>query len=663
MDFFQAQEDAQRRTSHLALLFAAAVLAIIVVIYGAFHFALYFEARPGRDAAFHPELFAVVAGGVLLLVGAGSAFRMLQLRRGGAAVAELLGGRRVSPQTTDGDERRFLNVVEEMAIASGVPVPAVYVLDREVGINAFAAGHTIHDAAVAITRGTLARLSRDELQGVVAHEFSHILNGDMRLNLRIMGLLFGILLLAVVGRGLLRAGTSGSRSRREKGGGGPIILIGIVLIVVGYIGVFFGRLIQAAISRQREFLADAAAVQFTRNPAGIAGALKVIGASMEGSRIENPHAEEAGHLFFANRARSAFAGLMATHPPLTERIRRIEPAFDGSFDGISLHPPEHEPELPAAVAGLASSLASPITSAAGGHVARPPAGVVAPLQFLASVGAPTADHLRSAGNILAALPDSLREAARSVDDVPALIFALLHDPAAAGAAKGAAAIRHFGGDTTLARTEALAAQVRAPGAMKRYPLLKLALPTLRTLPAERARALSATVDALIHADGEVDAFEHALSLLLERQLGVQPPRRTRRTVRSLGRLRDPLQLVLSALAYTGADDDDAAADDAAADDTAATALAAGTRMLPPGAPPLRLRSSEEVTPAAVREALAQLAAGTPEIRRRILLCATHVVAADGEIRDSEAEQLRAIAAAIDCPVPTLLETAEPTSAA
>lgn len=335
MDFFEAQDVARRRTRLLVILFVAAVVLIILIIYIVVHYLR--GPRPGE--VIDPVLLAVVAGGVVLLVGTGSGYRTLQLRRGGPAVAELLGGRRISPTTTDPAERRLVNVVEEMAIASHIPVPAIYVLDNEEGINAFAAGHSPTDAAVTVTHGTLQALTRDELQGVIAHEFSHIFNGDMRLNLRLMGLLFGILLLAVLGRILLYTGPRGAYrggTNRRGGGGGQIVLIGLALLLVGYIGVFFGRLIQAAISRQREYLADAAAVQFTRNPQGIAGALKKIGASLEaggpGAQIANAHAEEANHLFFARGIGGLATRLFASHPPLVERIRRIDPTFDGHFE-------------------------------------------------------------------------------------------------------------------------------------------------------------------------------------------------------------------------------------------------------------------------------------------------------------------------------------------
>ena len=258
MDFFQAQDSARTRTKTLIVLFVAAVAAII----GAIYFLLHVTFGPGPAGPIDPGMLVAVAVGTILLVSTGSTVRTLQLRQGGSRVAEMLGGRRVAPNTMDEHERRLVNVVEEMAIASGTPVPAIYVLDSEAGINAFAAGYTLDDAAVAVTRGTLHNLTRDELQGVIAHEFSHILNGDMRLNVRLLGLLFGILLLAILGRGLLH----GSRGGGRRNGAGQVALIGIGLVAIGYIGVFFGRLIQAAVSRQREYLADASAVQFTRAP-------------------------------------------------------------------------------------------------------------------------------------------------------------------------------------------------------------------------------------------------------------------------------------------------------------------------------------------------------------------------------------------------------------
>ena len=300
MDFFARQDQARKKTKLLVFYFVVAVILIValnylvalVVFSGA-------QARQHRDDRYeaatplvlwNPPVFLGATLITLAIVSIGSVFKISQLAGGGSVVAESMGGRLVNSNTTDPDERKLLNVVEEMAIASGVPMPQVYVLDNEEGINAFAAGHTTGDAAVGVTRSCITKLSRDELQGVIGHEFSHILNGDMRLNIQLMGVLFGILCLATIGRILLYVRGGNSRDKNM------LPIIGIALLIIGSVGVFFGRLIQAAVSRQREFLADASSVQFTRNPAGLSGALQKIGGY--GSKMESPNAPDAGHLVF-----------------------------------------------------------------------------------------------------------------------------------------------------------------------------------------------------------------------------------------------------------------------------------------------------------------------------------------------------------------------------
>ena len=272
---------------------------------------------------------------------------------GGTVVAERLGGRRVFPNTIDPAERRLLNVVEEMALASGVPVPPVFLLSEEQGINAFAAGYSPSDAVVGVTRGCAEQLTRDELQGVVAHEFSHILNGDMRLNMRLIGVLHGILLMGLIGRELLRLGAFGGGGALATKTTAPphLLVIGLAFMIIGFLGLFIGNLIKAAVSRQREYLADASAVQFTRNPEGIAGALKRIGAAVFGSKLATPRAAEASHMYFAE----GISSLFATHPPLNDRIARIEPQWDGKYPAA----------LPAdAVVGIGSDAAAQLWAAA-----------------------------------------------------------------------------------------------------------------------------------------------------------------------------------------------------------------------------------------------------------------------------------------------------------
>ena len=323
------------------------------------------------------------------------------------------------PTTTDPDERKLRNVVEEMAIAAGVPVPQVYLLPEERAINAFAAGHSTSDAVVAVTAGAVRLLTRDELQGVIGHEFSHILNGDMRLNLRLMGIIFGILCLAVIGRVLLY---TRSRSSKDKN---PLPLLGLALIVIGWIGVFFGRLIQAAVSRQREFLADASSVQFTRNPAGLAGALRKIGGLSFGSKLEAAHAEEASHMFFGNGMGESFFHLMDTHPPLAERIRAIDPSFDGTFPPVSVA--EVEQPAPRVAPPQRSPLPFPfpgLPRAQGGLAGLAPP-IIAAQTVMANTGNPTPAHLRYAEGLRVTIPASLQAAAREGLGASTLVYALL----------------------------------------------------------------------------------------------------------------------------------------------------------------------------------------------------------------------------------------------
>src|SRR5690554_1486975 len=332
MDFFQHQDEAKKRTTLLVVLFALAVVSLIVLL-NLLIAAFFIGGGEGGTANvinhLRLEQWLVVSAIVLVGIGGASLFRWLQLRGGGKVVAQSLGGRLVHPDSADFYEQRLLNVVEEIALAAGVPVPPVYLLEEE-GINAFAAGYNLSDAVIGVTRGCMQKLNRDQLQGVIAHEFSHIFNGDMRLNIRIMALLFGILFITLIGRLFIDASYTRSYSSRSKNDNRMAgALFGVALIVIGYCGVFFGNLIKAAVSRQREFLADASAVQYTRNPDGIAGALKVI--AMEGSRVNSSASGEAAHLFFGSAFSNQLFSLFSTHPNIDDRIRRIEPNWNGQY--------------------------------------------------------------------------------------------------------------------------------------------------------------------------------------------------------------------------------------------------------------------------------------------------------------------------------------------
>lgn len=657
MDFFEAQARAKKRTSRLVVLFALAVAGTILASYAAAligfgaagesrhtrRYSSYDDAAPAALALWQPGLFLGVSAAVLAIVGLASLAKWSQFSAGGSAVAESVGGRRVDPHTTDLRERRLLNVVEEMAIASGTPVPAVYVLDDEPAINAFAAGLTTSDAVVTITRGTLEKLNRDELQGVVGHEFSHILNGDMRLNLRLTALLFGILVLGLTGRGILwslRGARFSNRGNKNSGGiVAAILFAGLALLIIGYVGYFFGRLIQAAVSRQREFLADASAVQFTRNPPGLTGALKKIGGYALGSKLETSKAAAIGHFFFAQSFRSGFTGLWATHPPLEERIRAIDPAFDGKM----FEPPERVDvrEESFVSAGLAPAPARSPNS--DRRTPIPPTGAFSPAAAVASAGTLTPEQIANAGSLLAAVPPRLRDAARSPAEAPALLYGLLLDAAPAVRQQQRASIAAHAGPDALAALDRLTPDLRTLAPAHKLPLVQLALPALQTLPPATVEPFLATLDELVHADGCVSPFEFALQKLLTRSLALgRKPTDAVVQYYSFNALVAPISAVLSALAH-------AATRDAA---EARDAFAAGAAQIKL----IERQLAFDPHPcdfAALDAALDQLAAASGPIKQRTLVAAAHVVSANGSVSVEEAELLRAVSAALDVPMPPL----------
>ncbi|OAM90208.1 M48 family metallopeptidase [Termitidicoccus mucosus] len=655
MDFFQAQDHARKKSGRLVFFYLAAVVAIILSIYAVLILALTETSADGYpyppDAPFlvrywDPQLFLGTAGITIAVIALGSLFKIISLRGGGGVVARSVGGILVTPGTTDPQKRRLVNVVEEMAIASGVRVPEIYILPEE-GINAFAAGYSPDDAAVAVTQGALDTLTRDELQGVVAHEFSHILNGDMRLNIRLIGLLFGILLLTLIGRVVLRAAaSSGSRRSGDKKGGGAaaFLVLGLALIIIGYLGVFFGRLIQAAVSRQREFLADASAVQFTRNPDGIAGALRKIGARATGSRIANAHATETSHMFFASALRSSFGGLFATHPPLAERIKAIDPSFDGNFSA-KLKPradagepparkPRPSPPPPLPVIGAAI----PGVGGATGAATPPP---IPSAEFLAALAVASAPDPSLGAETLKTIPPALRETAHDPERVRALILALLRDPADAAVA----AKQQTVADGVLATTEREAYAAALPPAAAlparaRLPLLDLALPALRTLPPAQIESFLQAVDAFIAADGKTSLAEFALRRVIQRNL--RPPERNPRLVTAAAPLAAEIGLLLSALAHAGA----------AVPESAVRAFAAGAEKFDEVTrAKLALLPVGNADPDALIRALDHLDHASPAIKKTLLSALIAAASSDASIAPAEIEIIRATAAALNCPAP------------
>lgn len=645
MDFFQSQDDARRRSKLLLVYFLLAIVGIIATLYGvslAVEAALMSEqSQPGGAIkAWDPRQLGLVSLATLAVIFCGSGFKTLQLMRGGEAIALDLGGRPLDASTSDLDERRLLNTVEEMAIASGCPVPKVFLLEDE-SINAFAAGNTPGDAVIGVTKGCVQTLNRDELQGVIAHEFSHILNGDMRLNLRIVGLLFGILLIAILGQTLLRASWYSGRGRNGRDLGTALAGAGLALYLIGYIGVFFAHLIKAALSRQREFLADASAVQFTRNSDGIGGALKKIGGLSSGSLISSPKAEEASHMFFANGLASRFSSLFASHPPLDVRIRKIDPRWDGHYPEVSTRGVSHgwergrgrkagPPPIPSRSPGAVDSA---LTS-----------GLHDKNSVLRSFEGPVHQELDTAQQLRRALPSEWTEDLRHPAGAQALVLALLLSRDNQAPEEGFAKLRSGTEQPIYKEAERLAREFRELHSGSKLALLDLAIPALRQLSPEQYDRFHELTEKLIRSDAQVDLFEFALQKALTRHLDrafsrSPPPRIGNASPRQL---RQSASVLLSTMAGVGAADR-ASTQEAFARGAAVLQKATGLQaaLLPPDSCGL-----DEID-----QALDQFNLARPAAKRALLEACADAAMADGTINSQEAELLRAIADTVGVSLP------------
>lgn len=634
MNFFELQHQARRKTGVLVVYFTTAVVLIVVAVNALTWVAM--SANPGR----HPVSFQQWMGepggvwitlAVLGLIMSGTLYTSYQLRGGGRALADMVGARRISSGTEDVNERRLMNVVEEMSIASGTPVPAVYVMDNEPGINAFVAGYRPTETVLVATRGALESLDRDELQGVIGHEYSHVLNGDMRINLRLMGILAGILLIAQFGRLLMR---SSGRSRGR--GGGQAVLIGLGLFVIGYIGVIFGSLIKAAVSRQRELLADASSVQFTRNPDGIAGALWKIREHEGGSLLNSARADDVSHFCFGDSVTSHFGSLMATHPPLEERIKLVNPTF---MARMRFGKPDRKMAEQATTPTPAPVSAQSKPSAFISQAAVGAAAVAA----AESIGRVTPEHVNYAQTLHKALPQTLLDAVHEGTSARCAVYALVLAGTEADQQEAATkAITQAEGADAARKALQLVGDVNRAGRQARLAILNLAMPALKEMPPGDRDKFLVTVETLTRVDQRYTVFEFALYNILREHLSEDAHRKPKVSYFKYEPVLDDIRMVLSVLARVGAEDEQAAE------------AAYRKVMVQFDRNSESLLDKSKCTFNALGDALGRLNELTPMLKQSVIQACADCILDDGKVLPAEAELLQAIALCLDCPMPPLM---------
>jgi Zn-dependent protease with chaperone function len=638
LNFFQAQDNARKNTFRLVLLFSLAVIGLILLT-NLFLLIVYTFAKTNQ-LVFSPQAlyhyytwkeFTLVSVGVCLFVLGGSLYKIQALSGGGPAIAQMLGGQLIPQSTRDRQQRQLLNVVEEMAIAAGMPIPQVYLLN-ETSINAFAAGMTSSNAVIGITQGALQRLDRDELQGVIAHEFSHIANGDMRINIRLMGILHGILLIGLMGYFLFRSLRFAGRSRNSKGIGGiaAIAAIGVGLMIIGYAGSFFGQWIKAVVSRQREYLADSSAVQFTRNKDGIADALKKIGgAGNAGSYLDSRSAPEYSHAYFANGISSFWQSLLSTHPPLDERIKRIEPAWDGKFLSSEIKPDRDIDAADSPQPGLS-------------QVAVTAAVLTSVEQAISQVGTLNEQNIEYVHQLIVAMPVAIREASQDPYSARALIYAaLLGMQKDNNAARGA--LENLVDPDLTALTLAFLPQLSTMEDRFRFPLLELCASVLRELSPNQFVQFKTVVEHIIASDKSVNLREWVVQRFLLQQLdeyfGFRKPIKAKHA--SLEVVRNEVGIILSLIAHIEHKGDDAAS--AAFNSGAEEAGLAQLEMLPGTAFKLSM----------LDRALDNLMLLRPLVKPRLLRACVATIFDDGKPTTTGIELVRTISTCLDCPMPPL----------
>jgi len=646
MNFFESQDRVRKNTFQLVLLFGFAVITLIIMtnllVMLAFGFLNTEQLQDGEALLLQMDwqTFATVSAGVGAVVLLGSLHKIMALSAGGKVVAESLGGLLIPQDTDDPSHRKLLNVVEEMAIAAGIPAPPVYLLTNEAGINAFAAGFSPRDAVIGVTQGTIDHLSRDQLQGVIAHEFSHIFNGDMRLNIRLMGVLNGILVLGIIGYYILYSTSFSRHSRSNDKSAGGIMALGIGLMVIGFAGTFFGGMIKAAVSRQREYLADASAVQFTRNPDGIAGALKRIGGLEFGSKVENPAAPEVSHAFFAQGVSGFMQALSATHPPLPKRILAIDPHWDGKFASAD--------KLDSADDAQAADKKESMTRE---EMAQKVASVVAGATMvdvdnaINQIGNPSEQTIVQTQSLIAAISPHLKDASHEPYGARAIVYAMLLDTEKESELRTQQLqhLQNHADPDVFVLTSKFVLDMKSLPVEHRLPLLDMAIPALKQLSINQYKPFKENLLTLIEMDNKIDLMEWSFQKILFNHLDSHFFKLTRPKTRysHLSQLKKETAILLSVLAYSS---------DNKQTDPEQVFIAA-TKTL--NFDDIQLVTKNKIRLSDLDQSLQKLAQLKPLAKPQLLKACAAGIIHDQKISPAEVELMRAFSDVLDCPLPPI----------
>lgn len=648
MNFFEHQEKARKKTGRLIFYFVLAIFLIIVSIDLIILGLVLFSADPSiihtvadlnttdhTPVNITPELIlraflhiaSVISPAIILVIVLGSAFRMLTLRSGGVSVAEIADATPIDPNTTDINERKFINVVEEMSIASGIAIPALYVMQNEMGINAFVAGIHPADTVMVVTKGALIKLNRDELQGVIGHEYSHIFNSDMQISVRLIGVLAGVLLIGQLGFFIIRylgRGRSSSSSNKKGDGALFIFLLGLGLCIVGYIGLFFGRLIKAAISRERELLADACSVQFTRNPTGLVGALQKIEKETDGTYLKTRHAEDISHLCFCPSLPMMFTHLLDSHPPLDERINIIDP------DGI------YRLDLNKTEIKFPSQGSKPSTLSGFNALV----GVVG---MQASIGNPTDAHFDLALSLLENIPSEIRQASHNPDKVQNVYYALLLSMEPSLYEKGINIIQSATTAENLNETLHFYQAMSKLDQRSILPLIDISIPTFKTKSTEERRTIFDTLMKLCVLDKE-DLFEFTFLGIIGKSVDDRTPKELKIKYSKFEQVIPSLTALLSFVIACGKEDEP----------TLKNRFMLIAKKLT--TTELVMTPVSKLEPQLILPALKELNLLSPLCKQQLIKACLESIQEDQKITLEEAELVRGIAACLDCPIPPIVAT-------